>query len=167
MVAEKIMNAEEPESLKDVSGRIFDGFKQGSQDIYTVRNPFEDLLKEEDEASESEKDLSRAGTDPTDSFMSSRIMVECMQLIQELLMELQPGQSPQAPMVTMPELTVNIALDELNIENFPALWRARAKLTVKGCDPKLDVVFISQITMSGVLNLYLDPSSHLNGRMPH
>ena len=26
-VAEKVMNAEESESLKDVSGRIFDGFK--------------------------------------------------------------------------------------------------------------------------------------------
>ena len=131
------------------------------------KSPNKDLHKWEEEASESDKDLSRADRESTESFMSSGITVEHMQLIQELLMELQPGQSPQAPMVTMPELTVNIALDELNIENFPALWRARAKLTVKGCDPKLDVVFISQITMSGVLNLYLDPSSHLNGRMPH
>ena len=32
-VTEKVMNAEEPESPKDMSGRIFDRFKQGSQDI--------------------------------------------------------------------------------------------------------------------------------------
>ena len=64
-----------------------------------------------------------------------------MQLVQELLMELQQGQSPQAPMETMPELTVDMALNELNIENFLALQRARAQLAVKGCNPKHDVVF--------------------------
>ena len=56
-------------------------------------------------------------------------------------MELRQGQSPQAPIETMPESTVDVALNELNIENFPALWRARAQLTVKGHNPKLDVVF--------------------------
>ena len=81
-----------------------------------------------------------------------------MQLIQELLMELRQGQSPQAPIETMPESTVDVALNELNIENFPALWRARAQLTVKGHNPKLDVVFWSWITaMAVVLNQYLDP----------
>jgi len=29
----------------------------------------------------------------------------------------------------------------LNYQNFPALQRARTKLTIKGKDPKIDVVF--------------------------
>ena len=53
-------------------------------DIQTVRNPFEDLHKEEEEESKSEKDLSTADTEPAES----RITAEHMKLVQELLMEL-------------------------------------------------------------------------------
>ena len=56
------------------------------------------------------------------------------------------------------ESATDSALNGLNFKNFPALWRVRAQLAVKSCDPKLDVIFQSQITaMVGVLNLYLDP----------
>ena len=82
-----------------------------------------------------------------------------MKLVQELLMELRGGQMfPGAYMESTPELTVDTALNNLNLEDFPALRRVRAQLAVKGQDPKLDVIFRSRITaMAGVLNLYLDP----------
>ena len=119
-----------------------------------VRNPLKDLHEEEKEESNSEKDSSTADTEPTES----RIMVEHMKLVQELLMELQGGQMYLgAYMESTLELTVNTALNNLNLEDFPALWRAWVQLTVKGQDPKLDVIFWSWITaMAGVLNLYLD-----------
>ena len=52
------------------------------------KSPNKDLHKWEEEASESDKDLSRADRESTEPFMSSGITVEHMQLIQELLMEL-------------------------------------------------------------------------------
>ena len=56
------------------------------------------------------------------------------------------------------ESTVDTALNNLNLEDFPALWRVRAQLAVKDQDPKLNVIFQSQIkAMAGMLNLYLDP----------
>ena len=96
-------------------------------------------------------------------------MVEHMKLIQELLMELWGGQMfPGAYMESTPELAVDTALNNINPEDFPALWRARAQLTVKGQDLKLNVIFQSWITaMAGVLNLYLDPQLSLNSGMPH
>jgi hypothetical protein len=49
-------------------------------------------------------------------------------------------------------------LSVLSYKDFPILRRARAQLTVKGKDKKLDVFFRSRITaMAGTLNLYLDP----------
>ena len=103
-----------------------------------VRNPFEDLCKEEEEESKFEKDSSTADTEPT----KSRIMAEHMKLIQELLMELQGGQMfLGAYRESTLELTVNTALNNLNLEDFPALQRVRAQLTVKGQDLKLDVIF--------------------------
>ena len=39
------------------------------------------------------------------------------------------------------ELTVDTALNNLNLEDFLALRRARAQLTVKGQDLKLNVIF--------------------------
>ena len=67
-----------------------------------------------------------------------------MKLVQELLMELRGGQMfLGAYTESTPESTVNTALNYLNLEDFPALWRARAQLTVKGQDLKLDVIFRS------------------------
>ena len=49
-------------------------------------------------------------------------------------------------------------LDHMNYRDFPTLRQAKAALTVKAKDKKLDVVFRSCITaMVGTLNLYLDP----------
>ena len=120
-----------------------------------VRNPFEDLCEEEEEGSKSEKDSNTADTEPTES----RIMVEYMKLIQELFIEMQGGQVfLGAYMESTLESTVDTALNNLNLEDFPALWRVRAQLAVKGQDLKLNVIFQSQITaMAGMLNLYLDP----------
>ena len=120
-----------------------------------VRNPFEDLCEEEEEGSKSEKDSSTADTEPTES----KIMVEYMKLIQELFIEMQGGQVfLGAYMESTLESTVDTALNNLNLEDFPALWRVRAQLAVKDQDPKLNVIFQSQIkAMAGMLNLYLDP----------
>ena len=96
-----------------------------------VRNPFEDLREEEEEESKSEKDLSTADTE----LAESRITMEHMKLVQEFLMELQGGHE------STPESTVNAALNNSNLENFPAFQRVRAQLTVKGWDPKLNVIF--------------------------
>ena len=52
-------------------------------------------------------------------------MAEHMRLIQELLMEVQGGQ-----MSAYMESTVDAALNNLNLEDFPAL--GRAQLAVKG-----------------------------------
>ena len=105
-----------------------------------VRNPFKDLCEEEEEELKSEKDLSTADTEPTES----GITAEHMKLIQELLMELQGGQMfLGAYTESTPESTVNTALNNLNLEDFPLLWRARAQLTVKGWDLRLDVIFQS------------------------
>ena len=97
-----------------------------------------DLHEEEKEESNSEKDSSTADTEPTES----RVMVEHMKLVQELLMELQGGlMYLGAYMESTLELSVNTALNNLNLEDFPALWRAWVQLTVKGQDPKLNVIF--------------------------
>ena len=102
-----------------------------------VRNPF--------------KDLSTADTEPAES----EITAEHMKLVQELLMELWGG---QMSLGTYMELIIDAALNNFNHEDFPALWRVRVQLAVKGWDLKLDVIFQSQITaMAGMLNLYLDP----------
>ena len=103
-----------------------------------VRNPFEDLHKEEEEELKSVKDLSTADTEPAES----GIMVEHMKLVQELLMELCGGQMfLGAYTESTLESTVDAALNDLNLEDFPALWRARVQLAVKGQDPKLNVIF--------------------------
>ena len=56
------------------------------------------------------------------------------------------------------ETATDQALGKLNWQDFPALRRARAQLTVMGKDKKLDIFFRAQITvMVGTLNLNLDP----------
>ena len=92
---------------------------------------FKDLHQEEAEGSKSERDLGTADTEP-----ESRITVEHMKLIQELLMRLQEGQRESAP-----ESTVNTALNDLNLRDFPSLWRVRVQFVVQDQDPKLDVIF--------------------------
>ena len=83
-----------------------------------VRNLFKDLCEEEEEELKSEKDLSTADTEPTES----GITAEHMKLIQELLMELRGGQMFLGAYTDSTlELTVDTALNNLNLEDFPAL----------------------------------------------
>jgi hypothetical protein len=57
-----------------------------------------------------------------------------------------------------PETETDRALNGLCYKDFPALHRAKAELTLKSKDPKLDVFFRHRITgMVGTLNLHLDP----------
>ena len=64
----------------------------------------------------------------------------------------------EVPRDVAPETQTDSLLNNLSYKDFPALRRARATLTVKSKDKKLDVFFRSRITtMVGTLNLYLDP----------
>ncbi len=57
-----------------------------------------------------------------------------------------------------PEQETDRILDRFTYKDFPVLRRARASLSIKAKDKKLDVVFRAWINgMAGVLNLYLDP----------
>jgi len=59
----------------------------------------------------------------------------------------------------LPENATDNLLNGLSYKDFPALRRARASLTVKSHDKKIDVFFRARILgMVGTLNLYLDPS---------
>jgi len=59
----------------------------------------------------------------------------------------------------LPENATDNLLNGLSYKDFPALRRARASLTVKSHDKKIDVFFCARISgMVGTLNLYLDPS---------
>ena len=74
--------------------------------------------------------------------------------VAELLKQLREGHCPKDD---SPETATDQLLDGLCYKDFPALRRARARLTVKGKDKKLDVFFRSRITaMVATINLYLD-----------
>ena len=87
-----------------------------------------------------------SSTDVTDSirdFALTGITEEHQQCVHKLLAEFQQGQSPQGPTDTTPQSATNSALNSFNFKIFPALWRVRAQLAEKCCDPKLDVIFQS------------------------
>ena len=74
--------------------------------------------------------------------------------VEELLRQLREGRRPHD---NSPETATDEILNALSHKDFPALRRARAKLTVKAKDKKLDVFFRSRITaMVATLNFYLD-----------
>jgi len=74
--------------------------------------------------------------------------------VEELLRQLREGRRPHDD---SPETAIDETLNRLSHKDFPALRRARAKLTVKAKDKKLDVFFRSRITaMVATLNFYLD-----------
>ncbi|CAA7270358.1 unnamed protein product [Cyclocybe aegerita] len=73
----------------------------------------------------------------------------------ELLKQLHECRCPEDP---SPEHQAERLLNQLTYQDFPALRRAKAKLTVASCDKKIDIFFQARITgMVGTLNLYLDP----------
>jgi len=75
--------------------------------------------------------------------------------VAELLQQLRNGQRPRDD---SPETTTDQLLNGLCYKDFPALRRAKARLTLKSKDKKLDVFFQSCLTaMVATLNLYLDP----------
>ena len=72
-----------------------------------------------------------------------------------MLQQLREGHRPKD---NSPETVTDQYLNGLCYKDFPALRRARAKLTVKAKDKKLDVFFRGRITaMVATLNFYLDP----------
>lgn len=74
--------------------------------------------------------------------------------VEELLRQLREGRRPHD---NSPETATDKILNALSHKDFPALRRARAKLTIKAKDKKLDVFFRSRITaMVATLNFYLD-----------
>lgn len=75
--------------------------------------------------------------------------------VEELLRQLREGRRPHDD---SPDTEADQILNGLCYKDFPSLRRARAKLTVKAKDKKLDVFFRSRITaMVATLNFYLDP----------
>lgn len=75
--------------------------------------------------------------------------------VEELLRELREGRKQVDN--SLPNES-DIVLDHLDYKDLPNLRRARAELSVKAKDKKLDVLFRARITgMVGTLNLYLDP----------
>jgi hypothetical protein len=92
---------------------------------------------------------------PHTSESNGSAAAEVREKVKELLQDLRKGRRPKD---NSPETTTDQFLNGLSYKDFPALRRARAKLTVKAKDPKLDVFFRSRITsMVATLNLYLDP----------
>ena len=121
-------------------------------------------LQEEEEESSSESTTESLDTEMSDHDSGTaelgtelpKITDEHQRHVEELLEELRKGQTPTDGIEDL-ENTSDTALNILNYKDFPALRRARAKLGVKACDPKLDFIFRSRITsMVGTLNLYLD-----------
>jgi len=96
-------------------------------------------------------------SEPEDSALSpdAALPFDPCQTFVKLLQKLQDGQKPQDD---TPATASDTVLDRLHYKYFPALCRARAILTVKSKDKKIDVIFRACIMgMVGTLNLYLDP----------
>lgn len=75
--------------------------------------------------------------------------------VEALLRNIRQGQIP--PDSSQPSMS-DTELNAMSHKDFPELRRARAKLTVKAKDQKIDVIFRARIAaMAGTLNLYLDP----------
>lgn len=121
-------------------------------------------LQEEEEESSSESTTESLDTEMSDRDSGTaepgtelpKITDEHQRHVEELLEELRKGQTPTDGIKDL-ENASDTALNILNYKDFPALRRARAKLSVKAHDPKLNLVFHLRITsMVGTLNLYLD-----------
>ena len=122
--------------------------------------PAPESLREEEEESASdpesvtERDHDQVLENKT-TFSSNKITLEQQQQVKELLNDLRNGKRPNDDSEETP---IDVALNSINYENFPALRRACAKLSVKARDHKLNVTFRACITaMVGTLNIYLDP----------
>ena len=112
---------------------------------------FEDLREEEEEDSQEESDSPLEIPPPEPAIITA----EQQEQVKKLLDELRTGKRPTD---NIEEVASDVSLNSLNYQDFPALRRARAKLTIKGKDPKIDIVFRARITaMAGAINLYLDP----------
>ena len=106
---------------------------------------------------EEEEDLQEESDSPSESPLPepATITPEQQEQVEQLLNELRAGRRPTD---NIEEVASDVSLSLLNYRDFPALRRACAKLTIKGKDPKIDVVFRARITaMAGAINLYLDP----------
>ena len=66
------------------------------------------------------------------------ITTEQQEQVEKLLNELQTGKWPTD---NIEEVASDVSLNSLNYQYFPALQQACAKLTIKGKDPKIDVIF--------------------------
>jgi len=100
----------------------------------------------EERAAEVDESMGRLFSDRHSSSASFQV--------QQLLLQLREGQTPHN---NNPDTETDQLLNHLCHKDFPALRHARAQLSVKGKDKKLDVFFWSRITaMVATLNLYLD-----------
>jgi len=122
----------------------------GEHEVSVLRSTRAEVdLTRLNQASEPEGSHTSESDDSAVSAAAARKQVE------ELLRQLREGRRPKDD---SPETTTDQFLNGLCYKDFPALRRARAKLTVKAKDRKLDVFFRSRITaMVATLNFYLDP----------
>ena len=83
------------------------------------------------------------------------IVADAREKVDELLRELRDGRKP---VDNSPPTESDTVLNQINYKDLLNLRCARAELSVKAKDKKLDVFFRARITgMVGTLNLYLDP----------
>ena len=157
---------EEPDFVSNnaASTKVSNLFDRARQALMKPLQTMLAHLQEEEEESSSESTTESLDAEMSDHDSGTaelgaelrKITDEHQRHVEELLEELQKGQTPTDGIEDL-ENASDTALNILNYNNFPALWHARANLSVKACDPKLNLVFHLQITsMVSTLNLYLD-----------
>ena len=125
-----------------------------------MKGTYQDLREEEESMSNFESEFENDSMPSKNPNMPSTEKLSCITLeqqqrVQELLDDLRKGHRPRD---YSEEMATDASLNAVNYQDFPALRRACAKLTMKSKDKKLDIVFRACITaMVGTLNLYLDP----------
>ena len=94
--------------------------------------------KEESESEANEESQSESRSETTFTTSGPEITSEQHACVQQLLDDLREGQKPHDD---SEQTQMDQTLDHMNYQDFPALRRAKAALTVKAKDKKLDVVF--------------------------
>ncbi|KAJ7059975.1 hypothetical protein C8F01DRAFT_1084402 [Mycena amicta] len=114
---------------------------------------------------------SAATTPPADSLMTASIAEDsCMNPVnlahvrlRGMLEAISAGVAPEVDL--SPETAADRALTRLHYQDFPALRRAAAQLSLLSKDKKHDVVFRTRlVAMQGTLNIYLNPAFNYTWR---
>src|ERR1700722_15942044 len=132
-----------------------------TQKLLTFRQASFEHQREEKKGGSNDEETPAKTLDPIEPGKSNASVEQASESYEEtlerLMTMLRNGEIPEDPCKGY-ENASDTALNALNYKDFPSLCRARAKLSVKSKDPKLNVIFRGHIiSMVGTLNLYLDP----------